>query len=170
MTLYILKLLYPGCSTKEVRTLPLFAEHLKFQEKTNFQKHFGWIAENLNRQSRINKQYHCLFRGVHETSRINDCYTSALGKSWQIKKRLESGHHTYWNFYIQGAPRKKQYHCFFYGCFLHGAPQGLRKSGFYRSILGELRQIKIKKIRWPYIWKMLYTDCSTKEAISLILL
>ena len=41
MTLYILKLLYPGCSTKEVRTLPLFAEHLKFQEKTNSQKNLG---------------------------------------------------------------------------------------------------------------------------------
>ena len=39
-----------------------------------------------------------------------------LGEWWQIKiKLLETGHYTFWKCFIQGAPCKKQYHCFFHG-------------------------------------------------------
>ena len=64
------------------------------------------------------------------------------------KKKLESGHYTVLNSYIQGAPRKQH-------CFLRRAPKISRKSDFSTCNLGEL-----------CILKFLYTRCSTKEAIS----
>ena len=37
---------------------------------------------------------------------------------WKVvkqNKKTELEHYTFWNCYIQGAPQKKQYHCFFCG-------------------------------------------------------
>ena len=52
------------------------------------------------------KQYHCFFCEAPKVSRKIDFYTCTLD-FFKIKK-LESGHYTFWNCYIQGAPRKKQ--------------------------------------------------------------
>ena len=63
----------------------------------------------------------------------------------QNGKKLESGHYIFWNCYIQGAARKKQYHRFF--------RRTLKISGknyFYRSILGEQWHINIKKLEPIY--------------------
>ena len=59
----------------------------------------------------------------------------------QNKKQLEYGHSSFSYYYIQGAPVKKQYHCFF-----RGARKIILKKGFY-SNLGEQWQIKVKKTR-----------------------
>ena len=78
-----------------------------------------------------------------------------LGWLWEIKiKRLKSGYYTFKKCYIEGAPRKKQHHCFF-----RGTPKISRKIDFYTYKLGEWWQIKIKKtrIRILYVLKMLYT-------------
>ena len=50
----------------------------------------------------------------------------------------ESRDYIFWKCYVQGAPRKKQYHCFF-----HGAPEISRKINFHTYTLGQLWQIKI---------------------------
>ena len=63
----------------------------------------------------------------------SDFYTCTLGEQWQIKKKkLKLGHYEFWKCYIQGAPRKKQYLCFF-----RGAPKILRINVFYTYTLGK---------------------------------
>ena len=52
--------------------------------------------------------------------------------------KLELGHYTFSNCYVQGVPRKKQYHYSFLG-----EPKISRISDFYRSTLGEWWEIKI---------------------------
>ena len=97
-------------------------------------------------------------------SRKKDFYTFTSVQKWQNKiNKLELGHSRFSNCYIQGTPRKKQYHCFF-----RRTPKISRINDFYRSILGELWEIKIKKnkISTLYILKLLFAGCSTKEAIS----
>ena len=66
--------------------------------------------------------------------------------------------------YIQVAQWKKQYHCSF-----HRASKILRKNDFYTFTLGLTWQNKINKtsIRALYIFKLLYTWCSTKELLLL---
>ena len=55
--------------------------------------------------------------------------------------------------------------------FFRGAPKISRKNDLYTFILGEkwLNKIKKTRIRTPYILKLLYTVCSTKQLISLLL-
>ena len=68
-----------------------------------------------------------------ELWKINEFYTYTLGAWWQIKiKLLETGHYSFWKCFIQGAPCKKQYHCFF-----HGEPKIKKKTGFYTFTLAE---------------------------------
>ena len=61
-------------------------------------------------------------------------------------QKLKRGHYTFWKCSLQGAPRKKQYHCFF-----RGAPKISRINNFYTYTLGTIRyyskskKIKIKK-------------------------
>ena len=106
------------------------------------------------------KQWHCFFRGAPKILKINPFDRYILGKCWQMKiKQPQSGHYTFWKCYIQDAPRKKQYHCFF-----RGAPKISRKSNFYTN---QNKETKIKTLL--YIMKMLYTGCSVNYAISLLL-
>ena len=65
-------------------------------------------------------------------------------------KKLKPEPYTFWKCYIQDAPRKKQYHCFF-----HGAPKIPRINDFYTYTLGKLWQIKIKKLKSGHytFWK-----------------
>ena len=88
-------------------------------------------------------------------------------------QKLKRGHYTFWKCSLQDAPRKKQYHCFF-----RGAPKISRINNFYTYTLGTIRyyskskKIKIKKKiknRTLFIFKILYTGCSKKEAILLLL-
>ena len=72
---------------------------------------------------------------------------------WQIKtKQSESGHFTFWNCYIQGAPQKKQSHC-----FLHRALKTSRKVDFGGCPLDKLYQIKNTGIRTLYILKLIHS-------------
>ena len=68
--------------------------------------------------------------------------------------------------YIQGALWKKQYHRSF--C---RAPKISRKHDFYTFTFGLtwLNKINKTRIRALYIFKLLYTGCSTKKAILLLL-
>ena len=64
---------------------------------------------------------------------MTEFYTYSLDKKWQIQiKKLKSGHYTFWKYYKQGAPRKKQYNCFFLG-----APKIPRINAFYTYFLGK---------------------------------
>ena len=47
-------------------------------------------------------------------------------------KKLKSGHYTFWKCYVQGAPRKTQYHC-----FLRGARTISRINDFYGYTMGK---------------------------------
>ena len=78
------------------------------------------------------------------------------GKSKQNKK---SGQYTVRYCYIQGAPQKKQYHCFF-----REAPTIFLKIEFYSCNLNKTVAMQIKKtrIRRPYILKILSKGCSTQ--------
>ena len=90
------------------------------------------------------KQWHCFFRGAPKILKINPFDRYILGKCWQMKiKQPQSGHYTFWKCYIQDAPRKKQYHCFF-----RGAPKISRKSDFYTN---QNKETKIKTLL--YLWK-----------------
>ena len=81
------------------------------------------------------------------------------------EKQLELGHYMFSNCYIHGAPRTEQYHSSF-----PGAPKISRKIEFYIFTSGEARKNMNKTIiRTLYILKMLYTGCSMKEAILLLL-
>ena len=56
-TLYILKLLYTGCSTKKAMSLLLLRSTENVKNKWLLQKHFGWVVVNQNRKNRIKRLY-----------------------------------------------------------------------------------------------------------------
>ena len=106
------------------------------------------------------KQWNCVFRGAPKFLKINPFDRYIFGKCWQMKrKKPRSRHYTFWKCYIQDAPRKKQYHCFF-----PGAPKISRKSDFYTN---QNKETKIKTLLC--IMKILYTGCSVNFAKSLLL-
>ena len=107
------------------------------------------------------KQYRCSFQRAPKISRINEFYRSILGEYWEIKiKKTESEHYTFWNCYMKGAPRKKQY-CFFFS----GAPKITKINYFCTCSLGRSRhtvttnQNKVLHFKIPgcSISKLLYT-------------
>ena len=52
---------------------------------------------------------HCFFPGAPGVSRKDDFCRRNFGESRDIKmEKVEPGYCTFWNYYIQGAPRKKQ--------------------------------------------------------------
>ena len=82
------------------------------------------------------KQYHCSFHIAPNNFKKKlllqiDFWVKNAQKN-KIKKKKKLGHYTFCNFYMQGAPRKKQYHCFF-----RGVPKTSGRNDFFRSILGE---------------------------------
>ena len=83
------------------------------------------------------------------------CINSGQSK---LKKTI-SGHGTFEKCYIQCAPQKKQYHCFF-----REAPKISRKIDL-GLVLANL--IKKSRIRTLCILKLLHTECYTQEAITL---
>ena len=87
------------------------------------------------------------------------------GKTKLLKP--EFGPYTFINSYIQGALGENQYHCFF-----PRVPKISRKNDCYRFILGQTWSNKINeiKIRALCIFKLIYTECSPKEAVSLLFL
>ena len=168
-TVYILKLLHTGCSTKEaIKLLPLRSPKssrkvdfcrctLDYLQQTKIKKldsgHYTFWNCYIQRAS-WKKQYLCFLRGTPESSRLNAFYTQILGKCWQIKtKKLESGHYTFWNCYIQGAPQKKHYLCFF-----RGAPQTSRLNAFYTHISGQCWQVKTKKLESGHYYFKIATE------------
>ena len=61
-------------------------------------------------------------------------------KSGKLKqKKIEYEHFTFWKYYMQGAPQKNLYHCFF-----RGAPTISRTNHFDTNILGKFWETKIK--------------------------
>ena len=82
------------------------------------------------------KQYHCYFHIAPNNFKKKWLLQIDFWvKNAKKKKKKKLGHYTFCNFYMQGAPRKKQYHCFF--C---GAPKTSGRNDFFRSILGETLQ------------------------------
>ena len=121
-----------------------------------------------------------LYRVLHERSniffsltehvnlqKINYFCTCSLRSSRQIKiKSLVSGHWTFRNCYIEGAPGKIQQHW----CF-RVAPGISKKVTFAHCLWVNSCQTKLKKdrIRTAYILKLLHTGCSTNKEVALLL-
>ena len=113
-----------------------------------------------------------MYRALHERSNVNVSITEHLKFQEKVtfthalwvnsckskEKKLELEQHIFWKCYIQGAPRKKQYHSFF-----RGVPIISRIFGLIVA-----NQNKIIRIRTLFILKMLYTGYYTKEVITLL--
>ena len=80
------------------------------------------------------------------------------------EKQRELGDCTFWNCYIKGASQMEQYHSSF-----RGAPKTPRKNEFYGFNFGETWQNNIIKTRIRTLYILLYTGCSSKEALLLLL-
>ena len=126
---YILKLLHTGCSTKEtIGMLPSWSTW-NFSNKKLFDIHHGWIVQNQNKTTRIyifwkyyihfqNATYRALQERSNDTASFAEhlklqekltCADALWINCSQLKQtKLESGHYTFWNCYIQGDPRKNQ--------------------------------------------------------------
>ena len=128
-TLYVLKLLHTGCSTNEAITLLLWQSTWNFNNKKLFDIHHGWIVQNQNKTTRIyifwkyyihfqNATYRALQERSNDTASFAEhlklqekltCADALWINCSQLKQtKLESGHYTFWNCYIQGDPRKNQ--------------------------------------------------------------
>ena len=112
------------------------------------------------------KEYHCSFHIAPKKIKKNwilqiDFWVNNAKKT--NKKKL--GHYTYCNLYMQGAPRKKQYHCFF-----RGTPKTSGRNDFFSSILGAKwhKTGKVELVSRLCILKLTCTGCSTKVAKSLL--
>ena len=125
----------------------------------------NWYIQNAHQK----KQYHWSFWEEPNISTKNDFYTFTLGQTWQNKINKTRIRTLYiWKFLYKACCSRRES----ISLFFPKAPKTLRKNDCYTFTLGQTWSNTINeiKIRALYIFKLLYTGCSRKEAISLVLL
>ena len=133
-----MKSLYTGKSTKEKISRFLSREHLEFSKTNEF---YTYTLKLLYTRCSMKEAISLLLsRNTYYFKKkwLLHMQFGLLVANQNRKKKIKRGYYTFSNCYIQGAPWKKQYHCSF-----RGALKISRMNDFYRSILGELWDIKI---------------------------
>ena len=108
--------------------------------------------------------YHCFFGKAPKISWINEYQRRSMGKQWKSKiKKLASGHFTFWKCYVQGPPRKRQYHHFFGGVL-----NVSRIIDFYTCNLDKDKTKKETNFIFCSIFKVVFRGCPKRELMSLL--